>query len=113
MKTVCIMCPLGCNLVIEDKNGEIIVSGNNCIRGKDYGENEIKNPVRIITTAIKLEKGTISVKTSKAIPKSKIFDCQREIAKLKPHNVKVGDVLLKNILGFDADVVVTGVFVDN
>lgn len=110
MNTICIMCPMGCLLSIEEVNKEIVVSGNSCLRGVDYGQTEYKNPMRIITTVIKLDKGTASVKTTKPIPKNKIFDCQKEISKLKPENVKIGDILIKNILGFDSDIVVTGVF---
>ena len=37
MKTVCIMCPMGCELTIEKVKGEIKVSGNTCLRGETYG----------------------------------------------------------------------------
>lgn len=110
MKTICIMCPVGCSLDIEEKNGEIKVFGNNCIRGKTYGEDEIRSPKRIITTIVKLENSTASVKTTKPIPKDKIQDCLKEIAKLNLKSVKMGEIVIQNILNCDADIVVTGVF---
>ena len=39
MKLVCIRCPRGCNLNITKKsNGQIIVTGNSCPRGEEYGK---------------------------------------------------------------------------
>lgn len=110
MKTICIMCPMGCSLEITEDGEEIKVSGNSCLRGVEYGKNEIKNPVRIITSVIKLKNKMASVKTTNPIPKSKILDCQKEIAKIKVDDAKVGDIVLSNILGLNSNIVITGVF---
>ena len=32
---VCIGCPRGCRLTIDEKDGEYIVTGNTCPRGKE------------------------------------------------------------------------------
>lgn len=44
MKTICIMCPMGCPLEIENNNGQIKVSGNTCKRGEIYGAQEFTAP---------------------------------------------------------------------
>lgn len=107
---VCIVCPRGCRLTAEiDGNTVKSVSGNSCIRGKNYAENECTNPVRTITTTVKTEDGgRLSVKTKSPIPKDKIFECMEVInsctAKLP---VKCGDVIISDILKTGSDVVAT------
>ena len=55
LETVCIRGPVGCHLVVNEKNGEVVVTGNNCPRGAEYGRQELKNPKRTITTIFKLK----------------------------------------------------------
>ena len=106
----CIVCPQGCNIKVEIEDGKIInVEGNTCKRGYDYAISEVTNPVRTVTSTIKLENGEmISVKTDKPIPKELIFKCMEEINKkiIKPP-IKVGQVLIENILGTGSNIVAT------
>ena len=110
LDTICIMCPMGCPLHIEEVDGKIVVSGNTCPRGKIYGEQEFSHPMRAVTALVKQEGGTVaSVKTSNTIPKERIFDVVGEIDKLTaPHDAKIGDVLQKDVLGLGVDVIITG-----
>ena len=106
----CIICPKGCNIKVEIENGEIKnIEGNTCKRGYDYAFSEITNPVRTITSTVKLEDGRmLSVKTNKPIPKELMFKCMEEINKFTAKApVKIGDVLIKNILGTESDIVAT------
>ena len=104
----CIICPRGCHLKVDD---EMNVTGNFCIRGKQYAISELTNPVRTITTSIRVNNRDdllVSVKTSQPIPKSKIFDVMREIDKLSVSApTKIGDVVVKDILSLGADIVIT------
>ena len=111
---VCIVCPKGCRLTVEeDKNSECgyKVSGNTCKRGEIYGINEVTNPVRVITTTVKLKNcdhRRLPVKTNGAVPKELIFKCMEIINSaefLAP--IKVGEVLIENILSTGIDVVAT------
>ncbi len=104
---ICIMCPLGCNLTVKVDGEKIEVSGNGCNRGVVFAKEEITCPKRIVTTSVKTENGVKSCKTTVPIPKSMIFDCVKEIEKLRLKSVKFGDVIIKNVLGTGADVVVT------
>ena len=45
----CIVCPAGCLLTIRQENGEWIVSGNRCPRGKQYAIQEVTDPRRTVT----------------------------------------------------------------
>lgn len=111
METVCIRCPIGCHLRVEKKNGEIVVSGNNCPRGAEYGRQEYTSPMRTITCVYRLKNGgTLSVRTSGAVEKIKYFEVLRVIhAAPEPVEPKFGDVLVHNVLNTGVDVVITSV----
>ena len=99
---ICIMCPLGCQLHIEGEGETLKVTGNSCVRGEKFAKDEISCPKRIVTTS-----GPKSCKTTNPVPKDKIFEVMKEIEKLRLKKVKFGQVIIKNVLGLDSDVVVT------
>ncbi len=108
-KLTCIMCPVGCELEVENVGDKIVVSGNGCIRGERYGISEITNPTRMITALVKTKNGICAVKSTNLIPKDKVFDVLKEIEKLNPEKVEFGGVLIENVLNLGADIVVTRV----
>lgn len=109
---ICINCPMGCRLTVDDSNkNDILVQGNACPRGKTYAINEVTAPKRMVTGSVRVAGGTIemvSVKTREAIPKQLIFD---SLEALKPvvlaAPVKIGDVVLSNVCGCGVDVIAT------
>lgn len=107
----CIVCPMGCHLTVKEEKGQFIVSGNSCPRGKTYGINEMTNPVRTITTTIRINGAcaqVVPVKTSKPIPKSLMMEAMKEIAKTTIEvPVKIGDKAIKNILNTGSDILIT------
>ena len=107
----CIVCPRGCALVCElDDGGKLIsVSGNLCPRGKKYADDECTNPMRVVTSTVRCEDGTVvSCKTSTSIPKSLVLEAMKVINNTKaPATVKIGDVIIKNVLDTGADVIAT------
>ena len=110
MNTICIMCPMGCSLTIEEIDGQVVVKGNTCKRGEIYGKEEYTHPKRSVTTLVQLEGGEVaSVKTTTTVPKERIFDVVHFIGTLvAPKDCKIGDVIAKDVLGLGADVVITG-----
>lgn len=104
---ICIMCPLGCQLHVETKDGQIVVTGNSCVRGERFAKEEIECPKRIVTTSVKTEKGPKSCKTTNPVPKDKIFEVMKEVEKLRLKKVKFGQVIIKNVLGLESDIIVT------
>lgn len=108
-KMICIVCPIGCNLSIDLNSLE--VTGNKCPRGEVYAKEELINPKRVITSTVKIEGGIhrrVPVKTEDSIPKSLNFKCMEEIAKVQLKSpVKVGDIVIENLLGTGVNVVVT------
>lgn len=88
MKTeemVCVMCPLGCRLTVTiEDNGEIIVSGNKCPRGIEYGKQEVTEPLRILTSSVLVNNGElplVSVKTNKPVPRRLIGEIMEILKK--------------------------------
>ena len=106
----CIVCPKGCPLKVELENGEIReITGYTCPRGKQYATDECTHPMRTVTSTVRATDGrVVPVKTSRTIPKERMFDLMKEInAAAVTLPVRIGDVVIADVLGTGADVVVT------
>lgn len=107
---ICIGCPQGCRLNVLIKGDEVEVMGYKCKRGLDYAKQEAIHPVRTLTTIVLVEgrERPLPVRTKSPIPKELLFKAMSELAKVrvKPP-VKVGDVILNNILGTGIDIIAT------
>lgn len=107
---ICIVCPRGCHLHVDEENG-YTVTGNHCPRGAEYGSRELRAPVRTVTSTVKIEGAMYRrcpVRTSEAIPKSLMMDVMKEIEGITAVSpVKRGQVLIENLLGTGADLIVT------
>lgn len=104
---ICISCPLGCHLTVDAENKT--VTGNTCKRGEVYGLNEVINPIRVITSTVKIEGArlpVLPVKTNGAIPKNMNFEAMKIINEITcKAPIKVGDIIINDILGTGIDVV--------
>jgi CxxC motif-containing protein len=112
-KIVCIGCPLGCRTTLRmSGRGEVLkVLGYKCNQGRQYVLEEYRNPVRIFTTTVLTEKSSRSllpVRTNLPILKSKLKEATLTLVrvKVKPP-VRLGQVILPNILNSGVDVVAT------
>ena len=105
----CIRCPMGCRLTVTEENGQYVVIGNTCPRGKQYAIDECVSPVRTITTTARTtEGGVIPVKTDRPIPKDLMFACMKEInSSIVTLPAHIGDIVIENLLNTGANVVVT------
>ncbi len=107
---ICIVCPIGCHMEIDDSNG-FKVTGNQCPRGEKYAKEEIIQPKRVITSTIKIIGGihkVVPVKTDGGIPKDLNFKCMEIINEIEVESpVKMGDVVVKNILGTGINLIIT------
>lgn len=108
MRLMCIICPNGCELLVNERE----VSGNLCEKGVEYAKAELEAPRRVVTTTVKLKgkRGVVllPVRTSVPVPKEKVFDVVREASSLevKPP-VRRGQVLRKDIASTGADLIAT------
>ena len=111
----CIMCPLGCDLVVrtdeESDIGEIMVEGNTCPKGKNYAIQEMTDPRRNIASSVLVTGGElplVSVRLTGAIPKSRIFDVMDELRRQElTAPVKAGQIVIKDVLDLGVDVIAT------
>lgn len=107
---ICIVCPKGCHLRVDEENG-YTVTGNGCPRGAEYGKKELVNPTRVVTSTVRITgamHGRCPVKTDRPVPKEKIFDVMRLLDGVELHApVRRGDVVLSDLLGTGASLVVT------
>ena len=103
----CIVCPIGCGLKAEIKNGKVIsVTGNTCPRGKQYAINECTDPQRIVTSTMRCGRGVVPVKTDRTIPKDRVFECMKIINSRSAHlPIHIGDVIIEDVYG--ANIVAT------
>ena len=107
---ICIVCPKGCPMKVTLEGKEILnIEGFTCPRGKQYAIDECTSPMRTITsTARTSDGGVVAVKTDRTIPKELMFECMKEINKtVASLPVQIGDILIENLLGTGANVVIT------
>lgn len=108
---VCIVCPKGCKLLVKKIYNKIMVSGNSCKRGENYGINEVQNPKRVLTSTVKVinsKQKRLPVKTTDAIPKEMLFNAMKEINKIEVKSpIKVGDIIKENFLNTKTNLICT------
>ena len=107
----CIVCPRGCQMkvTLDDAGVPTKVEGNFCKRGATYANDECTNPKRTVTSTVRCKSGdVVAVKTDRTISKGKMFEVMAEINKtVAPDDLKIGDVIIENVCGTDANVVAT------
>lgn len=108
----CIGCPLGCEIEVTfDDSGIQSITGYSCKIGVEYAKKEITNPTRIITSILPVLHGSesmVSVKTSKDLPKDRIFDCMEKLKGVHfEAPIHIGDILVKNICNLGVDIIAT------
>ncbi len=108
-KITCIVCPNGCEIEID--GGKIF--GYTCKRGLEYAKEEMIAPKRIITSTVKIKNSNevCPIKTSKPIPKDKIFEVLTEINKVEIEKpIKMHAIVIENVLNLGVDIVATKEF---
>ncbi len=99
----CIVCPIGCRLKIEtdDNNKVISVEGNSCQRGYKYAVSETQNPVRTLTSTVRItgsDEAFLPIKTSSPMPKHELFSAMQKLSGLTVNApVKIGDIIYTGV----------------
>lgn len=108
---ICIVCPIGCALQVDENEEGLVVTGNKCKRGKDYAIEECHHPTRTLTTTAKVTGGVlpvIPVKSEKPIPKGLLMEAMDLInTKVLQAPVTIGQVVVENVLDTGVDIVTT------
>jgi len=111
---ICIGCPMGCEIKLTvGAKGEITkISGNRCKEGKSYAPQEYKNPVRILTATVKTANSSrplLPVRSARPILKRLLLPSMPVLAGITvTAPVRVGDVVVPNLLDTGVDVIATG-----
>ena len=115
----CIVCPIGCSLVIEEGSA-LTITGNRCSRGAVYAQEEIRAPKRVVTATCGIRfpgdetasrRGLtaprrLPVKTTAPFPREKINELLADIYRLRVSlPVKAGDRLITDWNGSGIDVI--------
>ena len=108
----CIICPNGCEIEADIEDGKVrSLTGATCPKGETYVRQELTDPQRNIATSVLVKGGVLplaSVRLTNPIPKKEIFNAMAEIRKVSVDApVVTGMVVIKNILGYESDVIVT------
>jgi len=108
----CILCPNGCDISIEYDDDELIeIEGAVCLKGKEYARQEIKNPLRTLTTSILVKGGDnnlVSVKSDKPIPLKDVMDIMEALKDLKVSApISVGDIIKENPANVNCNIIAT------
>ena len=107
-KLICIICPRGCPLEIDESTLE--VRGNSCPRGRIYAESALTQPVRTVTTTVAIEGATIPrcpVRTTLPVPKAlvgRIVRTMKGVTLRSP--VHIGQIVARTVLDSGADITV-------
>lgn len=112
----CTTCPSECLLTVEVKRGadgavaEVYsVAGNSCPRGDKFAHQELTCPMRVLTTTVAVSGGDealLPVRTAEAIPlalHAQAMDLIRGLEVKAP--IRIGDVVLKDLLGTSIDLI--------
>ncbi len=108
----CVTCPVGCEVDVELRDGNIVsMKGNRCDKVKEFVLQELKEPVRVLTTTVRIEGAEyamLPVRTDKPIPKRLFLQAIAELASIDlKAPVHITDVIIKDIAGSGANIVAT------
>jgi CxxC motif-containing protein len=108
---LCIVCPNGCRLQVEENNGALRVTGNLCGRGPDFAQKEIVNPTRTLTTTVRTAFPGIPVlpvRTAEEIPKARIRDVMDRLKTVIVNRpLGAGEAVVEDVLGLGVPVIAT------
>jgi CxxC motif-containing protein len=101
----CISCPIGCHLELYQgpTDDEIVVKGNRCPRGEEYGKEEYLAPKRVVTCTCPTNSKVfprIPVRTDKPLPKELINELlEKAYSTTVKLPAKRGQVILNDFHG--------------
>ncbi|MGI5887932.1 MAG: DUF1667 domain-containing protein [Oscillospiraceae bacterium] len=111
MEMICINCPKGCRLRAEKTADGWEISGYSCPRGKEYAYSEVTDPRRTLTSTVVVKSGAIRrcpMKSASPIPKDLVKEAAKALdGVVLEAPVRIGDIVVKDILGTGCDIVAT------
>ena len=106
---VCIQCPLGCRIKVEETDQGYRCRGHQCPRGESYAVQEVRDPRRVLTTTVRVTDGVkplLPVRSETAIPKDCLKDAVVFLSTVVVEApVKKGQVIIGDICGTGVNVI--------
>lgn len=107
---ICVTCPQGCVLKVKHEGKQVLdVLETGCARGREYALGELQDPRRMVASTVRVIGGLhplVPVYTRSAFPKPLIPQLAQTLRQVEvPAPVKIGQVLLADVLGTGIDVV--------
>jgi len=111
-KLTCVSCPIGCGITVRIEDNVVTrIAGNQCPRGETYAQQEAIDPMRVLSTSVRVIGGEfplVSVKTGRPVPKRLILQIMNYVRTLSIEApVKIGQVVAEHLLGMSASLVAT------
>lgn len=107
-KIACTVCPTGCIVCVGDAGR---VEGNACARGAAFAAEELSDPHRLFTGAVKVQGADVElvpVRTSEEVPRADLMAVARACRRVRATApVAMGQVLCRNVAGTRADLIAT------
>ena len=109
---VCVFCPIGCEIDVVHEDGNIIsMEGNKCERSQEFISQELVEPMRILTTTMRIQGArwpVIPVRTDKPVPKRLFPRIMRRLRRIELRApVSMLDTVVKDVAGTGANVIAT------
>jgi CxxC motif-containing protein len=109
---VCVVCPIGCEIDVVHQGSKIIsMDGNKCEKSREFVNQELLEPMRILTTTVRIQGSkwpVIPVRTDKAIPKRLFPRIMRKLGHIRLQApVNMLDVVVRDVLHTGANVIAT------
>ncbi len=105
---ICVTCPKGCTLEVRHDGASVKEIKPGCKRGHEYAQHEMVDPRRNVATSVRIRGAVhplLPVYTSAPFPKKLIPQLLVEIRQAAVESpVKMGEIVLKNILGSGIDI---------
>ena len=109
---VCVVCPIGCEIdVVHDGSKILSMEGNKCERSEEFVSQELIEPMRILTTTVRIQGSrwpVIPVRTDKSVPKRLFPRIMRQLRGINLQApVNMLDVVVKDVVGTGANIITT------
>lgn len=106
----CIVCPLSCEMELVEEDDKILeVKGNHCNLGKKYAVDEFTNPVRTLTTTVRVVDGALPVlpvRSDEPVPKrlmKEIVEALNAVEVKAP--IRCGNIVCENVFDTGINIV--------
>lgn len=102
---ICTACPKGCPIRVIATDGNesgFILKGHTCQKGEEFVLAEMMNPVRILTTTVRINHhnpSRLPVRSDKGIPKKMLLKCMSLLKQMSVNApISMGETIVENIL---------------